>query len=44
MVEVTSLIIEFENTLIGSSKNEVGEDLTPLMECCIIKVRDEEIN
>lgn len=43
-VKVSSLIVEVENALKGLSKNEVGEDFTPQMECGIIKVRDGEIN
>lgn len=36
-VETSLLIIKFENASNGSSKNKVGEDLTSLKECDIIK-------
>lgn len=36
-VEFLSLIVQFENALIGSSKIEVGEDLTSLREYGINK-------
>lgn len=43
-VEALSLILEFENASTWLSKNEVGEDLTPLRECGMTKERDKEIN